>query len=137
LFFKVKIEDSGVIEKDIFWSEEVDSSIFGKNDEKKEKLIKSLFKKKKEFKKHKLKTNFTRIRLYLKHFRKYSKLKNTFDAECIIDEKPEKLFLFFKNRALFLFEDARYYFKDEDNFSKLIFLIRFDEFSCYPFPSEE
>jgi hypothetical protein len=110
----------------------MDGMLFGKNDEKKEKLIKTLFKRVREKKIDKLQTNFTRIRLHLKHFRKYSKFKNTFQTECVIDDKKEKAFVFFKDRVLYLFKESRYYYKDEQNFSKLIFLIRFDEFRCWP-----
>jgi hypothetical protein len=123
---------------DIFWNEEIDKSIFGKTDEKKERLVKLLFKPFVSKKKQYLKTNFTRIRLHLKQFRKYSKFKNKFEIEFKIEEKLKKGFILFQDRAFYIYKESRYYYKDEKNFKHLIFLIRFDEFSCFPnFESEE
>lgn len=47
-------------------------------------------------------------------------------------------FILFKDRGIYIYKESRHYYKDERNFYDLVFLIRFDEFSCHPnFDSEK
>lgn len=120
----------------MFWSEITDMGLFGKNDEKKEKLIRKLFRLRKEKGHSRLETNFVRVRLHAKQFRKYSKFKNKFNVFYKMDGSEDSGFVLFKDRTLFVYPEERLYFKDEANFKTVIFLIRFDEFACWPVPEE-